>query len=60
MGKPVLITSDSVNEKYKEAILSGRRLEHKMQTLAAAKVPGVLVPKIHTPVNDTINLENLL
>lgn len=58
VGKPVLITSDSVNEKYQEAIRSGRRLDHKMQDMgivnAGKRVRAVIVPRNQTPVNDTI------
>lgn len=65
VGKPVLITSDSVNEKYREAITSGRRLDHKMQDMGIVnagkqKLVGVPMPKFTTPLNDTIAPENVL
>ena len=53
VGKPVLITSDSINEKYTEAIHSGRRLEHKMQHLVSTEKP-VSVKRVTLPVVDAI------
>lgn len=53
VGKPVLLTSESINDKYREAVLSGRRPNHKLQILppqAAVATPS----QSSTPVNDTL------
>ena len=57
VGKPVLLTSESVNDKYREAVLSGRRPDHKLRILAQqATTIGVEAYRPATVVNDTLEV----
>jgi hypothetical protein len=56
VGKPVLLTSESINDKYAEAVLSGRRPDHKLKILPGQ--PNIDIardtPKVYNEVIDTI------
>jgi hypothetical protein len=61
VGKPVLLTSESVNDKYREAVFSCRKPNHKMMTLSQSGVVGVAKPRSScynniSAVNDAISL----
>lgn len=59
VGKPVLLTSESINDKYREAVLSCRKPDHRLklipqQTVVANPVKTVYNSNSGTPVNDTL------
>lgn len=54
VGKPVLLTSESINDKYKEAAFSCRKPDHKLQILPPASGVNV-VPPTSIVYNGTVN-----
>ena len=60
VGKPVLLTSDSINEKYKEAASAGRKPDHKLQIITQQPTVGIAhqAKKVYNgTVNDAITPE---
>lgn len=53
VGKPVLLTSDTVHKKYAEAVLSGRKTGHKFFRIGNKDL-SVVPTTVGTPVEDTI------
>jgi hypothetical protein len=63
VGKPVMLNSDDIHAKYAEAVLSGRKTDHKMRDMAELNRgrtaigiahPSVKVYNGQTALNDTI------
>jgi hypothetical protein len=54
VGKPVLLTSESINDKYREAAFSSRKPDHKLQLLPPLPKIG-LVPPVKTVYNEAVN-----
>ncbi len=54
VGKPVLLTSEAINDKYREAAFSSRKPDHKLHILPTQDKKG-LVPPVKTVYNEAVN-----